>query len=244
MYRLILFTALFVGFIPFNAFAELFRNSYLSFELPPNWQCKSEVTEWVCVSKYSQKAKEAIIILTAKEKGPTDSLEQYMAHLKQKKPLSTKGGKSIMSHVYTVKKVQINGHPWVDGLHISSEAENYYTRYLGTTKGNIAVLVTFSGHRQHYTKYSQDFFKAIQSLRVIPPQMGMANNSRDGAFDPNNKEMHGRAPVNPLVTGLDDLPEEQSESGGLSEKQTQILALALIFGAIGFYLIRKRKKGK
>ena len=222
--------------------AELFRNAYLSFELPPNWKCAIEGTEWVCVSKYSQRAKEAIIILTAKEKGPTDSLQQYTAHLKQKKPLQSKKGKQLMSHVYTVKQVQINGHPWVDGLHINSEVENYYTRYLATTKSNIAVLVTFSGHKQHYTKYSADFFKAIQSLRVIPPQPGLAKGP--GAFGPGgrkNQEVIGGGAMGGLDMGSDQFPEEQG--GGFSDTQTKVAALALLLAAIGFYLLRKRKKG-
>ena len=44
--------------------AELFRNAYVSFELPPNWACKLEKTEWVCTSKYAKNVKEAIIVLT------------------------------------------------------------------------------------------------------------------------------------------------------------------------------------
>lgn len=227
--------------LPVLASAELFRNAYMSFELPSNWQCSIEGTEWVCVSKYSQRAKEAIIILTAKEKGPTDSLLQYEQHLKQKKPLTSKQGKPLMSHVYTVKQVQINGHPWVDGMHINSEVENYYTRYLGTTKNQIAVLVTFSGHKQHYTKYSADFYKAIQSLRVIPPQMGLA-----GGKDSNlggakgNLESYGGG-IGSIDMKPSDFPEE--ETSGFTESQKKVALLALMLAAIGLYLLRKKKKG-
>ncbi len=242
--RILIITLLLLFLIsPSISQAELFRNAYLSFELPPNWRCRNEVTEWVCISKFSKKSKEAIIILTAKEKGPTDSLQQYEGHLKQKKTLTTKKGKQIMSHVYTVKKVQINGHTWVDGLHISSEVENYYTRYMATTKGPIAVLVTFSGHRQHYTKYSADFFKAIKSLRVIPPQFGQAGNSGRKKFKgKGNSEVYGRGGMGGLKLPNDAFPEE--DSTGFSDMQTNIIAIAMILAAIGFYLIRKRKKRK
>ena len=223
--------------------AELFKNAYLSFELPPHWQCKTEVTEWVCVSKYNQKAKEAIIILTAKEKGPTDSLPQYETYLKNKRFIMSNTGKELASHIYTVKQVQINGHPWVDGLHINSEIENYYSRYLATTKDQIAVLVTFSGHKEHYTKYSQDFFKAIQSLRVNPPQFqqGLAGSGtgrggvQTGTFGSNIGD-----PLNP---SFDTLPEEPKT--GFNDLHLNLMALALILLAVGIFLLRKgKKKGK
>ena len=70
--------------------AKVFRNSYLSFELPDKWDCYLENTAWVCryaISKnclgpnsstptceeQRKKAREAIIILAAKEVGPKDS---------------------------------------------------------------------------------------------------------------------------------------------------------------------------
>ena len=60
-------------FFSFPAGAKLFKSSYVSFELPPNWSCKQEGFENVCVNSFSKKAKEAIIILTAKKRGPVDT---------------------------------------------------------------------------------------------------------------------------------------------------------------------------
>ena len=54
-------------------------------------------------------------------------------------------------------------------MHLGSEVPYYYTRYLATVKVQIAILVTFSAHQRYYTKYSNDFFKAILSLRVNAP---------------------------------------------------------------------------
>src|SRR5690606_2019872 len=124
-------------------------------------------TEWVCVSQFSQKSKEAIIILTAKEVGPTDTFQAYTAHLKTARTLPGPRGNPAQSKVYQVTQRQISGHPWVDGMHMGSEVTSYYTRYLATIKDRIAILVTFSAHKAHYTKYSNDFLKAIQSLRVV-----------------------------------------------------------------------------
>ena len=58
----------------------------------------------------------------------------------------------------------------MDGIHLGSEVETYYTRYAATVKDSLGILVTFSAHKDHYSKYSNDFVKAIQSLKVIAPK--------------------------------------------------------------------------
>ena len=45
-----------VGFVS-TAQAKLFRNAYVSFELPPNWNCKLEGAEWVCENVISRRNK-------------------------------------------------------------------------------------------------------------------------------------------------------------------------------------------
>ncbi|MCB0378196.1 MAG: hypothetical protein KDD33_06865 [Bdellovibrionales bacterium] len=176
----IAFTLLFVSSL---AQAKVFRNSYVSFELPPKWDCYLENTAWVCrfaieksclgpkaASKTCEaqrkKTKEAIIILTAKEVGPKDSFKGYYDHLKQPRPIVTRKGHRATSKIIHVKPVSISEHKWVDGMHLGSEIPHYYTRYLATIKGNIAVLVTFSAHKLFYSRYSSHFFRAIKSLRV------------------------------------------------------------------------------
>jgi len=153
-----------------SAQAKLFSNSYVSFELPTNWKCKQEGYEHVCINKFSKKEKEAIIILTAKKRGPQDSLANYEGHLKT--PRNMKNYKNIpySSKVKVVKKRKINGVDWVDGIHLGSEVETYYTRYAATVKDSLGILVTFSAHKDHYAKYSNDFMKAIQTLKVIAPR--------------------------------------------------------------------------
>jgi hypothetical protein len=68
---------------------------------------------------------------------------------------------------YQAQKVKINDHPWLDSLHQDSEVKNYFTRYMGTLKDEIAILVTFSAHNKYYSKYSSNFDKTIRSLRVV-----------------------------------------------------------------------------
>ena len=61
--------------------ARTFKNAYISFDMLDTWTCKLEQTEWVCRSEDPQEAKEAVIILTAKVKGPADSFALYEAHM-------------------------------------------------------------------------------------------------------------------------------------------------------------------
>jgi hypothetical protein len=160
---------------PQLAQAARFHNAYTSFELPPNWKCQREHTETVCTSRYGKKSKEAIIILTAKEAGPSDSFANYLNYLKTPKTILTKAGKPNQSKLLHVKDRNIANHKWVDGMHLGSEVTSYYTRYLATIKDRIAILVTFSAHQAHYTKYSKDFIRAIESLRVVATKDLLAN---------------------------------------------------------------------
>jgi hypothetical protein len=223
-----------------TANAKLFSNSYVSFDLPPDWDCKREGTEWLCISQFSAKAKEAIIILTAKEVGPTDTLAQYMAHLKEPRSLpANKGGPPTPSKVLHVQQRNINNHPWVDGLHLGSEVTTYYTRYLGTVKDRIAILVTFSAHRSHYTKYSNDFIRAIESLRVTATKELMPR-----AAAPQTKPTgHIGTPIATGNTDFETFPGEDSTGGAAGLRK--LLGLALILAAVGLLIfMRSRKKRK
>jgi len=162
--------SLFVLLFSFSAEAKLFKNSYISFELPPNWNCKQEGFEHVCINNFSKKQKEAIIILTAKKRGPQDTLKNYQAHLKSSRKMSNHKGIPYQSKVKSVRQRKINGIDWMDALQLGSEVQTYYTRYAATVKDSLGILVSFSAHKDHYSKYSSDFIKAIQSLKVIAPK--------------------------------------------------------------------------
>lgn len=222
--------------------AKTFRNAYISFEIGEKWNCKPEQTEWVCRTSDPGLA-EAIIILTAKEVGPQDALAAYEAHLKTPRTIVTRAGQSIQSTVYRVEQRKIANHPWVDGMHFSSEVWNYYTRYLATIKERIAVLVTFSAHKLHYTKYSADFFRSIESLRVTASR-SLMNAQGSGAQLPGAGGMYGGT----LDTGLMgdmgmNLDEGMGDSGGFfGDGDSGLLAIALIIGGAGAYLYMKRRK--
>lgn len=237
---LLCFLLLIVGFNP-NANAKIFRNAYVSFELPPNWDCKLIGTDWTCVSKFQTKSKEAMIALTAKQAGPADTLPAYMAYLKQPHPIKSKTGKEmVQSKVLHVRQRQVSGHAWVDALHLGSEMTDYYTRYLTTIKGRISVLITFSAHKLHYTKYSSDFLNAIQSLRIVA-----GNDVGETKVTMPSGPSFGTGTIGQPTSTMDFdglLPPEETPSSGPDPMELG-LGLALIIGAIGFYIYRK-KKGK
>lgn len=153
---------------PLDAESRTFKNAYISFDMQDNWKCNLEQTEWVCRAEDPQEAKEAVIILTAKEKGPTDSFPIYESHMNNPINTVSKAGIPLTSSVkYKAQNQKINDQAWLDGLHQDSEVQNYFTRYLATIKDEIAILVTFSAHNKFYAKHSANFDKTIRSLRVI-----------------------------------------------------------------------------
>ena len=222
--------------------AKLFRNAYVSFELPPNWDCRLEGTEWVCVSKFNEKSREAIIILTAKEVGPADTLQAYLAHLKTPRTIPDAVGKPIPSKLIGVKTRTINNHMWVDGMHMGSEVTSYYTRYLASVKQNIAILVTFSAHKAHYTKYSADFLKAIQSLRVVATKTMLANKP---LTTPRGSGETFGAPIGQVLpTNMgEELPPESSGSGKMGSTAIGLIVLLLAGGYWFLFMRKKKKKG-
>lgn len=235
--------ALFVFSVSISSYAKIFRNAYISFEMPDSWSCKLEQTEWVCRSDQAKESREAIIILTAKEVGPTDSLAMYDAHLGAPIQALYKTGESGTSKVtYKPKNVQINDLAWIDGLHLGSEVKNYYTRYLATIKDRIAVLVTFSAHQLFYAKYSQDFFKTIKSLKVIATK-DLLSKPDLGPLRPGSESL-GQG-LNNAFPGDMATPDGDVESGNSSSKSDLLIGAGLLLAAIGVYVflkIRQRRK--
>lgn len=220
--------------------AKIFRNAYISFETPESWNCILEQTEWVCRSSVSKEAKEAIIILTAKEVGPTDSFALYEQHLNNPITINLRSGGSALSKVvYKTKNMNINNQPWLDGLHLGSEVPNYYTRYLATIKERISVLVTFSAHKDFYTKYNQDFFKAIMSLKVIASSSLLAKPDLSVVRPSSGELGSGIGAAMPIEMYQDP---SQTSPQGKKNKKMLIFIGAILLAAIGLFLIFKNRK--
>ncbi|KYG61555.1 hypothetical protein AZI86_17775 [Bdellovibrio bacteriovorus] len=237
--KLRLFASLAIILLSFSAQAKVFRNAYIAFEMPETWKCNLEQTEWVCRSEQTKESKEAIIILTAKEVGPTDTFALYESHLNSPIALTGRGGSGESKIVYKAKSVQINDQTWIDSLHLGSEVGNYFTRYLATIKDKIAILVTFSAHKQYYTKYSQDFFKAVMSLRVIASK-NLLMKPELGPIRPGSETLGG-----PIGSAM---PADMLQGDGMEEakggNKTLLLLGALILAALGAIIFLRAKKKK
>ncbi|MBL7542944.1 MAG: hypothetical protein JNL11_03965 [Bdellovibrionaceae bacterium] len=219
------------------AHSKQFRNSYVSFEIPDRWNCILESTEWVCRSQETNESKEAIIVLTAKERGPSDTLTIYADYMKSPIPAKTKNGGTINSQVMSAPSIKkIKDLDWIDGFHLSSEIPNYYTRYVATIKDNVAVLVTFSAHKEFYTKYTTDFFNAINSLSVFVTKKSLQvpqNYAGNDSLAPIPS-----APVSEPIGGL----AIDNHANKKSNKLIYII-VSVVCAAIGLLiLIRNRKK--
>jgi LPXTG-motif cell wall-anchored protein len=225
-----------------TAFAKQFQNSYISFQLPPNWNCTVKGTEWVCNSSDKTQAKQAVIVLTAKVVGPNDNFAYYNQYLKTPKtPKNRDGTLATPSKVQHLKTVQIANHPWVDGLHLGSLLPNFYSRYLVTIKNKIAVIVVFNAKKDAYTQFSKAFFDAINSLRVT------AN------FTGNSSEIKGaNESLGVSIDDPDAMGEDGSGADGMDggasgrgrKSNTWLYGVALILAGAGAYFLIKRKKKK
>ncbi len=232
-----------VFIIAFPAQAKLFRNSYVSFELPNRWNCTLEGTEWICQSVNQKQKREAIIILTAKVVGAIDSLPLYQAHLKKNKTITGPKGKPFTSQIKSVKLNKILNHQWVDGLHLGSEIPSYYTRYLATVKKTIAILVTFSAHKRYYTKYNPDFLRAINSLRVVANSNSLSGNSGTNEIRPSSGGSLGGAISSAFPEDMLSAEELPDEPEGSSTDTQLLLLLGLALAMIGGYYIYSKKLG-
>jgi hypothetical protein len=157
-----------------SAFAAKFANQFVEFELPTNWVCLLEGTEWVCQNQQdADKKKDAIIILAAKIQGAQDTLDQYVSYLKNPKVYTTPQGKSVTSEVRYAQTKTIQDTPWVDALHLESEIPGFYTRYLATVKDGIGILVTYSVNKNKYQDYTAMFDSMVKSLKAFRREGGL-----------------------------------------------------------------------
>jgi len=229
------------SFGPSSAWAKRFANQYTEFELPSGWVCALEGSEWVCQSNNKDRKKEAIIILAAKIRGSQDSLDQYQAYLKNTKTYNLPGGKTQVSEAKYAKAKPINGHQWIDALHLASEVPGFYTRYLATVKEDLGVAVTFSVSKDLYAVYKDVFDKIVESLRVFRQK------------NVNVADIQGiKAKGNDLLEDTTFIPDDEDrldigqrsgKGGGGSGDGSNTLILVLgLAGVVGFMIWKKRKR--
>ncbi|WP_431819504.1 hypothetical protein [Burkholderia sp. F1] len=154
----LVFVAALVG----SAQAKSFANTYLSFDIPDEWQCRLEETEYVCLPPANPEGKYSMtVILTAKEVGPIDSPQLYIQYLQD--VVGTKAG---VETVRAPTSTLIGQVIWIDAIYWNSEVKDYQTRYLARTEGNLGVLVTFSAHRSVANQAQAISDRIAKSLQV------------------------------------------------------------------------------
>lgn len=223
------------------AHATRFTNQFVEFELPNRWSCSLEGAEWVCQGTDEQKRRDAIIVLAAKLKGDADSLEKYQEYLTKPRNFSAPNGKPVTSQPKYAKGMQINGHPWIDSIHLESEIPGFYTRYLATVKQDIGVLVTYSINKAKYQEYLSQFDDMVKSLKVFRKQGGVNSNI-------NGPSLFSQAQAPGAFTQSvfpDQTPQPVAQAPQTKpKKQQDDLTFYIIIGAIavvGFIIIKKRR---
>ena len=169
--RLVLLAALAPAMIAAPAASRSFQSSYVEFELPDEWACALEGTEWVCTDEREGRRSTAIVILTAKVPGVEDRLDRYQDHLATARPVRDAEGNHLgrSSRVEFVRRETMGERTWIYARHFESEVPNFFTDYLASADDDFAVLVTFSAHRDHFDRAYGRFYPSIASIRPRKP---------------------------------------------------------------------------
>ncbi len=223
-----------------EAFAKRFASKYCEFELPPQWECALEGSEYVCQSENADRKKEAIIILAAKIRGEQDSIDEYMAYLKKSKEYNLPGGKKQISEPKNTKLTPINDQQWVDALHLASEVPGFYTRYLATVKEDLGVAVTFSVTKDLYSSYLPIIDKLVSTLRVFrQKKTELANIRNGGATEPTVSDEF-------IPNAAQDLQanrtQKRAEDSG-DDDMMYVIAVVVLGAVIAMILKGRKKKG-
>ena len=147
--------------------AKVFRTSYLETQLPPSWACERKETEWLCRDNDTLKSREAIVVFTAKKTSPTETITDFKKYIESPKTIRTARNKILTSKVLWVREFTNFDQPWINGLHINSELEDFYTYYYATKYKDLSILATYSVAKESYQKFSGHIKQFTQSLRVL-----------------------------------------------------------------------------
>jgi hypothetical protein len=229
------------AFLAQRAEAAKFANQFTEFELPPQWACALEGAEWVCQNANEAKKRDAIIVLAAKLKGDQDSIDQYLDYLKAPKTYTSIQGKPVKSEMKYAKTVNINGHPWVDSLHMESEIPGFYTRYLATIKQDIGVLVTYSINKTKYQDYLNDFEAMVKTLKVFRKAGGINIGPAGGNLFQNTQIPQHVA----QDSVFQNAPVESAEAPKPAPKKEDnlpIIPIAIGVALVAFILWRKKQR--
>lgn len=227
--------------LSYYAYAQMFQNQFIEFKIPENWECRSEGTEWVCMSNNPKIKKETIVVFAAKLAGPQDTLKEYMTYLQQPRRLTDLEGKSIEGTIRYTKHKDISGHTWVDSVQIHGEIPGFITRYLATTYQELGILVTYSILESRWDAYESMFRRMVDTLK---PRQGTGPEVADAKTTMTN------IPIASLLEKDEKEPQESPEELLVAQEpppppesnKTMLLILLGIGAALVIFFILKRKK--
>ena len=135
---------------------KTFATDYVSFEIPRDWACLLEGSNYICKSEKPDLKKYAVIIVSAKFRGEIDSLNAYKAHLEKQ-----------INPVGPIIEGPVNGHNWVQSLHRASEVRSYLTHYWATVNEDLGMVVSFSVIEDLHQEFIPIISSFASSLRLI-----------------------------------------------------------------------------
>ena len=236
-----------------SAFAKIFANNFIEFQLPEKWSCKLDGSEWVCQSEDEQKKRDAIIVLAAKiKKEGMDELSVYKEHLEKKQVYQAPNGQKVVSEPRYVKEISLGPKVWIDSLHLQSEIPDFFTRYLATVESDLGILVTFSVRKDKYAEYAKDIEEMVKSLKAFrkpgpinppPEDLLPVDPNEDGIMDTPGIDL-GKCPPGEAINKKTGLCQKVKKgSGGADDAATMALLLLVIGAAVGFIIWKKKKRG-
>lgn len=223
-----------------------FASDFLEFDLPKNWTCAEKNQTFECAEDSPDKKRRALIVIAAKIKNDRENLDNFKKRLSAPKSYKTPvTQKIVQSKIEYVKNIDIHAHPWVDALHLNSEINGYYTRYLATLKDDMAVLVTFSVAEKNYVQFIPALTKAVESLSVrnpnkIPaPAVAQKTPETSATLDPSL--VPSTSPTALLPVEESDTPRRKPASTNALTRD-EITFLVLVGGALLLFIYVRRRK--
>ena len=158
--------ALAIFFLSISSQAKVIETSYLTTQVPEDWNCRLTNNYWVCQSSTKGYDTRVVASFSAKQALPEENLENFLGHLKYPKSITSKIGRPVVSKVISAKKVDVNRVTWIEAIHFESEVPNYYTHYMVTVNGGVSILLQFSAHKDVFETMKPYFTSVILNTRL------------------------------------------------------------------------------
>lgn len=222
-----------------TASAKTFKSKFVTLELPPNWDCQQEELDWVCQPENVNLRNEALVVIVTKATNPSDdSLAKYEEYLKNPKQMRDLVGNTYTTDIKYTKQKKIRDQLWVDSLQIGSEVPGFVSRYVTSIKEQVAALISYHVAETAFPKWAEILDKMIDSaeLRFDPKAFEelMRNSQNMKLFSGRGAGLGQRKPTAEQVAA-------KTPEGTSDDLITTILGAAILVGALGFLIYKKRK---